>query len=67
MVVSWLFVSGPGPEVQKPLAAVMIGGLITSTLMTLLVLPVYRKFETNNTSVIVQRYVSGVDLSVLLG
>jgi cobalt-zinc-cadmium resistance protein CzcA len=42
-----LFASGPGSEVQKPLAAVMIGGLITSTLMTLLVLPVlYRRFES---------------------
>lgn len=41
-----LFATGPGSEVQKPLAAVMIGGLITSTLMTLLVLPVlYRRFE----------------------
>ena len=44
-----LFASGPGSEVQKPLAAVMIGGLITSTLMTLLVLPVlYRRFEKNH-------------------
>jgi cobalt-zinc-cadmium resistance protein CzcA len=42
-----LFATGPGSEVQKPLAAVMIGGLITSTLMTLLVLPVlYRRFES---------------------
>jgi len=42
-----LFAAGPGSEVQKPLAAVMIGGLITSTLMTLLVLPVlYKRFES---------------------
>jgi cobalt-zinc-cadmium resistance protein CzcA len=41
-----LFASGPGSEVQKPLAAVMIGGLVTSTLMTLLVLPVlYGRLE----------------------
>jgi cobalt-zinc-cadmium resistance protein CzcA len=34
-----------GSEVQRPLAAVVIGGLITSTLLTLLVLPaVYRWF-----------------------
>jgi cobalt-zinc-cadmium resistance protein CzcA len=32
--------SGAGAEVQKPLATVVIGGLITSTLMTLLGLPV---------------------------
>lgn len=31
--------TGSGAEVQKPLATVVIGGLITSTLLTLLVLP----------------------------
>jgi cobalt-zinc-cadmium resistance protein CzcA len=31
---------GTGAEVQRPLATVVIGGLITSTLLTLLVLPV---------------------------
>ena len=30
---------GPGSEVQRPLAVVVVGGLVTSTLMTLLVLP----------------------------
>ena len=30
---------GPGSEVQRPLASVVIGGLITATLLTLLVLP----------------------------
>jgi cobalt-zinc-cadmium resistance protein CzcA len=36
---------GAGAEVQRPLATVVIGGLITSTLLTLLVLPaVYRWF-----------------------
>jgi cobalt-zinc-cadmium resistance protein CzcA len=36
----------PGAEVQRPLATVVIGGLVTSTLLTLLVLPVlYRLFE----------------------
>ena len=34
------FNSGPGSEVQRPLATVVIGGLITSTLLTLLVLPI---------------------------
>ncbi len=38
--------TGAGAEVQQPLATVVIGGLITSTLLTLLVLPaVYRWFE----------------------
>lgn len=37
---------GAGAEVQKPLATVVIGGLITATLLTLLVLPVmYSLFE----------------------
>ena len=39
-LVPFLFASGPGSEVQKPLAIVVIGGLLTSTLLTLLVLPV---------------------------
>ena len=38
--------TSPGSEVQRPLATVVIGGLVTSTLLTLLVLPVlYRLFE----------------------
>jgi len=31
--------TGQGAEVQKPLAIVVIGGLITSTILTLFVLP----------------------------
>ncbi len=34
---------GTGAEVQKPLAMVVIGGLITATLLTLLVLPAISK------------------------
>lgn len=34
------FASGIGAEVQRPLATVVIGGLVSSTLLTLLVLPV---------------------------
>ena len=38
--------TGAGAEVQKPLATVVIGGLITSTLLTLLVLPaLYKRFK----------------------
>ena len=37
--------TGDGAEVQRPLATVVIGGLITSTLLTLLVLPaIYKQF-----------------------
>ena len=41
-----LYASGPGSEVQRPLAMVVVGGLITSTILTLLVIPVmYGLFE----------------------
>ena len=51
MVASFGFVpmamaTSMGAEVQRPLATVVIGGLITSTILTLLVLPtIYRWFE----------------------
>jgi cobalt-zinc-cadmium resistance protein CzcA len=38
-LVPFLFATGPGSEVQRPLAIVVIGGLITSTLLTLVMLP----------------------------
>jgi len=45
-LVPMLFATGPGSEIQKPLAAVVIGGLISSTLLTLFVLPtLYKVFE----------------------
>ena len=38
--------TGPGAEVQRPLATVVIGGIISSTILTLLVLPaLYRMFS----------------------
>jgi cobalt-zinc-cadmium resistance protein CzcA len=39
-LVPLLFASGPGSEIQKPLAIVVIGGLFTSTLLTLVMLPI---------------------------
>jgi heavy metal efflux system protein len=45
-LIPFLFATGPGSEVQRPLAVVVIGGLITSTLLTLVMLPVlYRWFD----------------------
>lgn len=45
-LIPLIFATGPGSEVQKPLAVVVVGGLITSTLLTLVVLPVlYSLFE----------------------
>ncbi|MDD3352694.1 CusA/CzcA family heavy metal efflux RND transporter [Zoogloea sp.] len=45
-LIPFLFATGPGSEVQRPLAIVVIGGLITSTLLTLVVLPtLYKWFD----------------------
>ena len=45
-LIPFLFSTGPGSEVQRPLAIVVIGGLITCTLLTLVVLPtIYRWFD----------------------
>ncbi len=44
-LVPLLFASGPGSEIQRPLAVVVIGGLITATALTLLLLPImYQRF-----------------------
>ena len=42
-----LYATGSGADIQKPLAVVVMGGLITSTLLTLIVLPtLYALFAT---------------------
>jgi heavy metal efflux system protein len=38
-LIPLLFATGPGSEIQRPLAIVVIGGLVTSTALTLLMLP----------------------------
>jgi cobalt-zinc-cadmium resistance protein CzcA len=44
-LIPLLFASGPGSEIQKPLATVVIGGLVSSTVLTLILLPLlYRQF-----------------------
>jgi len=44
-LVPLLIATGPGSEIQKPLAIVVVGGLVTSTLLTLVLLPIlYRRF-----------------------
>ena len=44
-LVPLLFATGPGSEIQRPLAIVVVGGLITSTLLTLIILPIlYQRF-----------------------
>jgi heavy metal efflux system protein len=44
-LVPLLFATGPGSEIQRPLAIVVIGGLLSSTSLTLLLLPsLFRRF-----------------------
>jgi hypothetical protein len=44
-LVPFLFATGPGSEIQKPLAIVVIGGLVTATVLTLVLLPIlYERF-----------------------
>lgn len=58
---------GAGAEVQRPLATVVIGGLITSTLLTLFVLPVlyilfekgYKKSKMKNVTVLLFLFAAG--------
>jgi len=47
--VPMAFASGQGAEVQKPLATVVIGGIMSSTILTLVVLPaLYRLFHRHD-------------------
>lgn len=50
-LVPLLFATGPGSEIQKPLAIVVIGGLITSTALTLILLPIlFRRFGVSKSN-----------------
>ncbi len=59
-LIPLLFATGPGSEIQRPLAIVVIGGLMSATALTLILLPIlYLRFahskneaktETNNPS-----------------
>ncbi|MEY5098107.1 MAG: hypothetical protein RJA36_826 [Pseudomonadota bacterium] len=45
-LIPLLLATGPGSEIQRPLAVVVIGGLISSTLLTLVLLPIlFRRFH----------------------
>jgi cobalt-zinc-cadmium resistance protein CzcA len=39
--------TGPGAEVQRPLATVVIGGILSSTFLTLILLPLLYRFAEN--------------------
>ena len=44
-LIPLLFASGPGSEIQRPLAIVVTGGLVSSTFLTLILLPIlYKRF-----------------------
>jgi cobalt-zinc-cadmium resistance protein CzcA len=50
-LVPMLLASGVGSEVQRPLATVVVGGLFSSTLLTLFVLPVlFTRFSSGKIS-----------------
>ena len=50
-LIPMLFATGPGSEIQKPLAVVVIGGVVSATFFTLLVLPLlYRRFGQSKES-----------------
>ncbi|HEY6896367.1 MAG TPA: CusA/CzcA family heavy metal efflux RND transporter [Rhodocyclaceae bacterium] len=50
-LVPLLFASGPGSEIQRPLAIVVIGGLLSCTSLTLFVLPIlFRRYGVAKTA-----------------
>jgi cobalt-zinc-cadmium resistance protein CzcA len=56
-----------GAEVQKPLATVVIGGLITATLLTLVILPVFYVFFNSDKPVINFKFRQAKSLILMLG
>ncbi len=50
-LIPLLFASGPGSEIQRPLAVVVIGGTVSSTFLTLILLPIlYRRFAVSRSA-----------------
>lgn len=51
-LVPLLLATGPGSEIQKPLAIVVIGGLLSATLLTLILLPMlFRRFGVKRVAI----------------
>lgn len=46
-LIPMLFATGPGSEIQKPLAVVVMGGLLSSTALTLILLPMVYRMVAN--------------------
>ena len=55
-LIPMLFAQGPGSEIQRPLATVVVGGLVSSTLLTLLVLPTIYKWFAEKKKEIIQPF-----------
>ena len=50
-LIPLLLATGIGSEIQKPLATVVVGGFVSSTLLTLFVLPcLFEHFSSNRIS-----------------
>lgn len=57
-LVPLLFATGPGSEIQRPLAIVVIGGLVSATALTLVLLPLlFRRFGEANTTITMDKAV----------
>lgn len=62
-LVPLLFATGPGSEIQRPLAIVVIGGLVTSTLLTLVLLPIlFARFGEGKEDIMTNPVEDGMDL-----
>jgi len=58
-LIPLLFATGPGSEIQRPLAIVVIGGLITATALTLILLPIlYLRFAEAKAAIAIAPEVS---------
>jgi len=50
-LIPLLLATGPGSEIQRPMAIVVIGGMVSSTFLTLVLLPLlYRRFGLSSPS-----------------
>lgn len=59
--------TGAGAEVQKPLATVVVGGLITATLLTLILLPIlYKVFTKSNPASTKKRGTKAITISIII-
>jgi len=59
--------SAPGAEVQKPLATVVIGGLVTSTFLTLVILPVIYVVFTKRKKTAKSAVITSITILLMLG